>query len=761
MKKRILSLIVFCLFIFSGFTQAKELVLKVTLDEKKYSSLDQNSKAFVTSAYMKCLQDFTMVSEISLRTSDIDSELREIQKQSQIDAATGLGNEDSAYAADKGSRADLVLKISLSNAGNDNYQFICTVSEIETMNIIISESSERLPIAELTKDQVVDGLVYNILLALNKRNYISEISPDVRNQLLHLDSSEESFRKYVQEYTRQLKEAEAELAKLQNDAATEQERIEQEAQRLALQLKIEMAEKNRQIAEANLRRQQSEDAANEKRQKEMEQMQNAQREKFLKDIEAIEAARSELRKQALTSLPLKKRIELIETSRGNLTRLESQLEESLAQNTAYYEQKMEAEIEAVNSEPWRKADLSNGEPTIRALNYRNQQIQKIRNKYESQKKTGENQLKNAAKPTIDSYKSQLQANISDMEKTTYVFRSIDVTDDYLSLQVSEFDGARMVWDVYSDFSLNNIQKIKNNDINLPRVSLSYELMTGGKPDLVSDNGYKEYQDKVDMADLYFRTSVPYLYSQISIKVSYNSAYDWYEIRPVMFKIYKTQDNKKALVSFNESELASNTTIAKETSARETEKETERRKTETSERKTKEDKYDDDGDYSTIGDLFDFTHTSIFSTSSPRRGIFADITYLNGSLYQGMNLNFSILSGGKHVFFGVDLDIGFPWIKDTYRTIYSWSSFFLFDANFVLGFSFNIFFLRPYAAAGIGYYTIGRDSLFGRDVYGLSLEGITGLDLCLGAYSVGAVYRIKFLYGSGFANSMGVSLGINW
>ena len=132
MKKRILSLIVFSFILLSGFAQSKELILKVTLDEKKYSSLDQNSKAFVSSAYMKCLQDFTMVPEISLRTSDIDSELREIQKQSQIDAATGLGSENSAYAADKGSRADLVLKISLANAGNNNYQFICTISEIET-----------------------------------------------------------------------------------------------------------------------------------------------------------------------------------------------------------------------------------------------------------------------------------------------------------------------------------------------------------------------------------------------------------------------------------------------------------------------------------------------------------------------------------------------------------------------------------------------------------------------------------------------------
>lgn len=745
MKRCLLFLTIFNLFLFCGFTQSKALVLKVTLDEKKYANLDQNSKAFVTSAYMKCLQDFTMVPEISLRTSDIDSELREIQKQSQIDAATGLGSETAAYAADKGSRADLVLNISLSNAGNSDYQFICTVSEIETMNMIISENSDRLPIAELTKDQVVDSLVYDILTALHKRNYISELSSDVRNQLLHLDSSEESFRKYVQDYTRQLKEAEEELAKLQANSTANDENLELEAQRLALQLKIEMAEKNRQIAEENLRRQQIEDAANDLRQKEMEQMQNAQREKFLKDIEAIEAARAALRTQSLTSLPLKKRIELIESSRTNLTRLENQLEDNINQNAAYYDQKMNAEIEAINSEPWRKADLSNGEPTVRALNYRNKQIEKIRATYESQKKAGETQLRNAAKSTIDAYKSQLDANLSDMEKTTYVFRSIDVSDDYLSLQVAEFDGARLVWDVYSDFSLNNIQNIKNSNIHLPKVSLSYELMTGSKPDLTTDEGYTKYQDKVDMSDLYFRTSVPYLYSQLSIKVTYNQVYDLYEIRPVAFQIFRTQDNKKAIVSYNEKDLISssvttNTGISSGTST----------------------KGSDSGSTVTTSSGFNnSSNMSLFGSQECRRGIFAELSYLSGSFYDGFNLNFSVLYGDKFAFCGFDLDTAYSFISDDYVTSSSWTDFYLMDVNFVAGLSLRLLCFKPYIAGGIGYFSIGEESAADEDMFGLSLEAMAGIDVFFGSYSVGFVYKLKYFYGAGYADCIGVNIGLIW
>lgn len=748
MKKRIFSLFIFSLFISAGFAQVtsakKDLVLKVTLDKKNYSSLDQNTKAFVSSAYMKFLQDLTMVPEISVRTPDTDNELREIQKQSQIEAATGLGSEEAAYAADKGIRADLVMNVSLNNAGNGAYQFVCTLSEIETMKLIITENSERLAIAELTKDQVIDGLVYNILSGLNKRGYISSLSADVTNQLLHLDNTAESFQKYVQEYTRQREEAERELAALRADAKTEQERMDAQAQELALQLKIEMAEKNRQIAEENLRRQKGANNADQKRQKEMEQMQNAQREQFMKDIQAIEKARSAIRQETLTSLPLKKRIELIESARGNLKRLENQLSEAIEQNNAYYDEKMQAEIDAIYAEPWRKADLSNGEPTQRALNFRNQQVSKIRDNYTSQKKNGENQLKNAAKATIDGYKQQVQANISDMEKTTYVFRSIDITDDYLSLEVSEFDGERMVWDVYSDFNLNNIQKVDVRNVVLPKTSISYEAMAGSHADLSTDSGYQKYQDTVDMADLYFRTSVPYLYSQIAIKVAYNKYYDLYEVKPVYFQIFKTQDNKKPIISYNEKNFeaarkvqAQSVNVAPNYEG----------KTEQSSKKTDSNK----------------SRTPVSSLFKPkaRNGLFTDLSYMHGPFYNGVDLSFSILSGGKFWFGGLDLDLGYVFIDPSYNSYSSWSEFDYTAVGVLLGYSLSLGPVKPYAAAGLGWYGFSQDELFDSDIYGVQLEGIAGVDVKFDNYSIGFVYKIKYLYGSGYVDFSGLSLGIVW
>ena len=747
MKKRIFSLFIFSLFISAGFAQAasakKDLVLKVTLDKKNYSSLDQNTKAFVSSAYMKFLQDLTMVPEISVRTPDTDNELREIQKQSQIEAATGLGSEEAAYAADKGIRADLVMNVSLNNAGNGAFQFVCTLSEIETMKLIITENSERLAIAELTKDQVIDNLVYNILSGLNKRGYISSLSADVTNQLLHLDNTAESFQKYVQEYTRQREEAERELAALRADAKTEQERMDAQAQELALQLKIEMAEKNRQIAEENLRRQKGANNADQKRQKEMEQMQNAQREQFMKDIQAIEEARSAIRKETLTSLPLKKRIELIESARGNLSRLENQLAEAIAQNNAYYDEKLQAEIDEINAEPWRKADLSNGAPTQRALNFRSQKINDLRDKYSAQKKSSENQLRSAAKPTIDGYKQQVQANISDMEKTTYVFRSIDVTDDYLSLEVSEFDGERMVWDVYSDFNLNNIQKIDVRQIVLPNTSIPYESMAGNKADLSTDAGYKKYQDTVDMADLYFRTSVPYLYSQIAIKVNYNKSLDIYEAKPFSFQIFKTQDNRRPIISYTERNFEA---------ARRVQEENE--KSQVREEKREERREEVAKQTQNVRDSF-------IRSQRARSGLFSDLVYVNGPFYEGAGASFSILGGGDNFFAGFDNDYFIPYIKSEYSHSRSWDQFYGWSADFVVGYSLRIGFIRPYLAAGIGGFVIGNEELFDTDLYGFQFETITGADVCFSIFSAGFVYKLKYLYGAGYVDNYGVSFGLNW
>lgn len=127
----------------------------------------------------------TIVPEINIRSDEMDKSLREIQKNSQIEASMGLGSESSAYAGDKGSRADLAMNISLNKSEGDLYQIVFTVSEIEKMNLISVQVTNKLPMAELTDNKVIDEATYRLLLDLWKRNYIAIHENDIADLLRH------------------------------------------------------------------------------------------------------------------------------------------------------------------------------------------------------------------------------------------------------------------------------------------------------------------------------------------------------------------------------------------------------------------------------------------------------------------------------------------------------------------------------------------------------------------------------------------------
>ena len=160
-KKSILITCFFFFFLCFVFSRTNSsLVIKVSLDKKYDSFLKENEKTLFNSAYMRGLQDLTIVQEISIRSDEIDKKLRQIQKQSQIDAMVGLVNEDEAYSADKGTRADLSMDFILNTVGKDKYQIVCTVSEIEEMKVLTTQTTARLSFSELTDNKIIDELIY-------------------------------------------------------------------------------------------------------------------------------------------------------------------------------------------------------------------------------------------------------------------------------------------------------------------------------------------------------------------------------------------------------------------------------------------------------------------------------------------------------------------------------------------------------------------------------------------------------------------------
>ena len=169
-------------------------------------------------------------------------------------------------------------------------------------------------------------------------------------------------------------------------------------------------------------------------------------------------------------------------------------------------------------------------------------------------------------------------------------------------------------------------------------------------------------------------------------------------------------------------------------------------------------------------------SSQHSRGGPTSGIYIDITAPYGAFFNGTDISFEYFAGGKHFFAGFDMMFSFLNLSENYEIADDNSSginqgtvddIFMMDTNAILGVSFNLWILRPYIAAGLGYYISDvAGTFYGKymeheDPSGFSVECMTGLDITLKKFVIGGVYKLRWLSGSGFVDDFGISVGINW
>jgi hypothetical protein len=711
-----------CYFSFAQEGSPSGLIVQVDFDKNSFSSLSKNEQQYMNSSFSAFVRNITMVPEISVHTENTDALLRDIQKKSQINASVGLESENASYASDKGSKAKLLLSLGMKKDNENSYQLNCTISEIETRDTMIVQC-DKISLNEID-EAGIDKLSYETLVRLGQKKYITPVSYDIQKQLLHEEDTTQNFQKYIDDYTKQAENTQKELDDLQNEKVTAEKKLETESEARVLRLKLEMIEKNKQEMADRLRKQQDEDAVKVKRDNEMKKWDEKQKDDFIQKIQDLNEKKDEIRKETIEGISLKKRIDLIESDKQNLTFLQSQLKQSIVESTAFYEKQRQVEIDEKNKEPWRKADLSNGLPTDTALNFRSKEIVNINSKYDKLVTDAEKNLNDTFQPELNHFNTQIKDSISDLQNKTYVFRSIDTTDDYLSLNVDVYDGKMKSWKVYSKFQMSDIQKIEISNIALPDTEITYKMMTGKEPVTEKDSveADKEYQDLVDKADLYFRTSVPYLYSEIALHVMYNDEIDKYIVAIQYFEIHKTED-RSLLYRLTDADI-------KKEAGRIIQKERQETK------KTK------------------FRNNQI-----GRKGAFCGASYAKGPFYSGYDINGQFSIGSKYLFYGLEADFFKQNVFSQYYATYP--DFMLLDVNAITGATINLGNIRPYIEIGAGFGC----SLYGMNnsdkLYGVSALFSGGCDLRLKAFVIGAFYKLNYFYGGGCIDCYGASIGITY
>ena len=162
------------------------------------------------------------------------------------------------------------------------------------------------------------------------------------------------------------------------------------------------------------------------------------------------------------------------------------------------------------------------------------------------------------------------------------------------------------------------------------------------------------------------------------------------------------------------------------------------------------------------------------TQHARSGMYCGINTVKGPFYEGNTIDLSILGGSSMLFGGFDFAVSDVSIDNRYITSTSWEPIILATGDLVTGLSFKIGPLKPFVSSGIGFflasdfttttsstsYSSSSTTATKTPFMGLHAEVVGGIDLCLfNLFSVGAQYKLSYMYGAGFTDSYGITVGL--
>ncbi len=752
MKNRFLLAFIFT-SLFSGIltAQSKSTVILVSQDPAIFEKLDANEKLYARSAFQSFVGNLTLLDDVTVRTESNDASLRQVQKKSQIEASSGLGSEDSAYASDLASKADLRIVLSLVKY-NTGYKLEYSASKIETMQIVSGASSESyFQLEEI--DNEIDKLSYNAMKSLYGKGYISQIPYSVEVQLTHAEDTSENYTKYILELTEQIEGSRQELDNIRKENMTAQEKAEARRKEQAIQQKIQAAENAKRRTEEQLRKNREETQKAERQRAELKALSDQKRndlaKKFEEKIRQSQEQQLKLNKEITQGLSLEKRIALIEEDRQVLDELEAQLIANANGSNLILEKQMQDEIDAINNEPWRLAETdANGRPTEKAKKYRESKVKKVRDKYEAMISQTNNELKGVYIDAINTYKKQIDEGVKDLEASSFVYRSYE-PGSALEVTVGNYDGGKFNWTVTPAFHMEETTHISNiPDLSGLKCTVNYKEITGRSPveyNGTNEDAYSEYLDLAELADLCFRTSTPYIYGTLVVKVKYNPTYGDYRLVFNQFTLRRMEDNQiVADYSLNDYNSVIRGTVSD--SPKQTERQQKQQKKETERQQQ---------------------HTQA-------QGILSSfINYWTPNMKQkcGFNMNGSLcvspftINSSQLVRENLDFRLYFGGNGGLYYALgFAFDDFDMYDyfsGHFGIGTSINFGCFRPYGDMYLGYGSI-MDSYY--EGYGNVRFGVrAGMDVVLGGYSFGIFINEENRTGgiyddSRHFESVGLSLG---
>ncbi len=753
MKKKLLSIFILAFIGYILFAQNKSVVLMVASETSSGLSADEISLERMALDNFKV--NLTRHDEVRLLSTDPN--LLQIKKQAQIDYMKGLLSEENVYSLDKGEKASLLLTFYMKKSGG-KYSLYCNMTNIET-KVERSVNTGKITSSEVDETGV-DALSYDVLKTLVKDGYISSISYELENRLLHKTDSDTNFTQYISSLNSQISSQDRELERLREEAEKASLSLEEQRRMYELEAKLKILEKDREIALAEQKRLQEIAEKDALLQAEKEKMTEEERREYEKAVLALNAKADAIRKENYNMVSLKTRIELIENDRAVLKELEASVNSASVKQEAYYKKLMDDAIAEIDNRPYAPGELSNGKPTANAKKFRQMEKDEIIAKYEAELKAVRSSVSSDRIKLVNDYRERIKKEEKELSGTKFGFRSIDQSQNYLKFSVDAYDGQDCSWTIRNSFDVDDIKSIKAKSIKLPSVTIPYKKISGKEPVKVltkeNKKNYEEYIRDTTLADSYFRTGSPYLYSEIVVSVQvldgkYNLIFE-------EFSIYKiTNKEKVATLSKNQMESG---VISSGTNDDSSNKVQDDDFSSWNGWSKNEDSVIDDKEYS------ETPVTSNLFNHQNRNGLYFDIGVIAmPNSFTGTNIDLGIF-GGSGIFYG-GVEFSFPIFSynNAKKSNHDFNGFMF---SCLSGVSFRFGFIRPFAHLGIGgagiYSTNGGEEYFYKNVYsGFMFEYAVGCDLVFieESTSIGFIYKQRYLAKVGWTDSYSISCGLTF
>ena len=157
----------------------------------------------------------------------------------------------------------------------------------------------------------------------------------------------------------------------------------------------------------------------------------------------------------------------------------------------------------------------------------------------------------------------------------------------------------------------------------------------------------------------------------------------------------------------------------------------------------------------------------YDYSSDIVSVFLNMGYAKGAFFKGFDFDTSIVAHlGRFVFLGGDIDAMFTKVSSGLSVDISGAkpasdSINFLDFNFLLGLQYKFKYVRPYTDVAAGYYFSMLKNSVESPPSGFSFGTRVGLDFIINKFSIGASYKLMYLYGSGWVDVYSGGVGFSF